>query len=192
MFTFPHCDVPLDSIIGLFTKDHDWDDVEYLIACDEKHADGEQHRHVLVKYISSHNMGRKAQAYLFDIVKSWDVKEDTSADNINYCFISDMYHKDDIECDADWIPQPGKDVEDKFIKGSFLRRWHPNIQAVKSPKDAVKYVKKDGEWKEYGRCPWNIKYSKQELNKLLLTHDLNSLVDEGIISLFSLANLKKQ
>lgn len=190
LVTYPHCDVPLDELQRLFTRAHEWEDVEYAIFAAEKHEDGEEHRHIFLKYIGGHNLPRGYMPWLFDIVRSWDIEEGKE-ENVAYNWIVELFGRDDCMKNEDYLPQPGKDEEDKFIPGAFLRRWHPNIEGVRSPKDAIKYCKKEGKFKEYGKCPWNIKLSKAEMNKLIIEGNLNELVEQGAVSLFSLPNLQR-
>ena len=65
-----------------------------------------------------------------------------------------------------------------------LKVCHGNYQAAKSPRNAIKYVKKDGNFKEWGVCPYKEKMSTAERSKMFLCEDLNKLVEKGELSLF--------
>lgn len=71
------------------------------------------------------------------------------------------------------------------------RRFHPNIKTCKSPKDAITYVRKEGEFATYGLCPYKVRLSTREKNELLLSKPLHSLVEEGELSIFQVPQLKK-
>lgn len=70
-------------------------------------------------------------------------------------------------------------------------KYHCNIQHVNSPKEAIRYVKKSGEYIEWGICPYADALSMAEKNKLLQEKKLNELVEEGIISIFKISQLDK-
>lgn len=74
-----------------------------------------------------------------------------------------------------------------FDVGSF----HPNIEHIRSPKDAIKYVKKGGEYSTFGICPFKDQLTRKEQNELLQSKSLCSLVDEGIISLYQIPSIKR-
>lgn len=69
--------------------------------------------------------------------------------------------------------------------------YHPNIKGTRSPKEAIKYVKKDGCWITYGQCPYKECLSTKEKNSLLRETSLLDLVESGDLSIFKVAQLKK-
>lgn len=69
--------------------------------------------------------------------------------------------------------------------------YHPNIQSVRSPKDAIDYVKKNNQYITYGVCPYKEIMSTKEKNKLYLETSLKSLVENGQISIFKMVQLEK-
>lgn len=69
--------------------------------------------------------------------------------------------------------------------------YHPNIEACRSPKDAIKYVKKQGAFITYGTNPYLDTLSQKEKNELLLKKDLKELVENGEISIYKLPALQK-
>lgn len=71
------------------------------------------------------------------------------------------------------------------------RVYHCNIQSVKSPKDAIHYVKKDGKYIEFGMCPYKVPLSCAEKNKLLQSTSLHELVESGMVSIFKIPQLQK-
>lgn len=71
------------------------------------------------------------------------------------------------------------------------QQYHCNIKTAKSPKDAIKYVKKDGKYITRGTCPFTECLSRKEKNALLQTKKLNALVEDGEISIFKIPQLFK-
>lgn len=69
--------------------------------------------------------------------------------------------------------------------------YHCNIQSVRSPKDAIDYVKKEGQFSTYGICPYKEHMSTKEKNQLLLQTSSKTLVENGTISIFKLVQLEK-
>ena len=69
--------------------------------------------------------------------------------------------------------------------------YHPNIEYIKSPKDAIKYVKKDGNYITSGTCPFKDELTTKEKNELLQSKSLQELVEEGTISLKSVPAIKR-
>jgi hypothetical protein len=67
--------------------------------------------------------------------------------------------------------------------------YHGNYQAAKSPKEAYNYVRKDGEFIELGETTIKKKLSAREKNELILTQNLEDLVEDGTISIYSYRNL---
>lgn len=67
--------------------------------------------------------------------------------------------------------------------------YHGNYQAAKSPKEAYNYVKKDGNFIEVGTTTIKQKMTIREKNELMLTQNLEELVMDGTISLYSYKNL---
>lgn len=70
-------------------------------------------------------------------------------------------------------------------------KYHCNIQHVKSPKEAIRYVKKGGDYIQWGVCPVVDELSTEEKNKLFRTKKLNELVDKGMVSIFKISQLDK-
>ncbi|ANC51561.1 replication associated protein [Bovine faeces associated circular DNA virus 2] len=71
------------------------------------------------------------------------------------------------------------------------RVYHCNIQSVKSPKDAIQYVKKNGHFITYGICPWKVPLTMAEKNELLQSKSLHELVESGMVSIFKIPQLQK-
>lgn len=69
--------------------------------------------------------------------------------------------------------------------------YHPNLEHVKSPKEAIRYVKKEGNYIVYGRCPYTECLSCQEKNRLLREKSLLELVENGDVSIFKVPQLQK-
>lgn len=69
--------------------------------------------------------------------------------------------------------------------------YHPNLESVKSPKDAIRYVKKDGNFITYGICPFKECISTKEKNELLEKKKLAELVESGEVSIFKIPQLQK-
>lgn len=69
--------------------------------------------------------------------------------------------------------------------------YHPNIEACRSPKEAIKYVKKYGNFITYGTNPYLDVLSQKEKNELLLQKNLQELVESGQLSIFKLPALEK-
>lgn len=69
--------------------------------------------------------------------------------------------------------------------------YHCNIQGTSNVKDWINYVKKDGDWIDWGTNPINAsKLSKEEFNKkIMLSENLNDLVDTGVINIKELPRL---
>ena len=190
LITWPHCDVPKDVALDLL-KDH-WEAI-YIVVAHERHADGASHLHAYVKLVESHSIPRKKMHYIYDIVKQWQLSDEGSVepDNISYRWAKQWFDEEDLEQSADYIPKAGEDVKDVIINSIWWRRWHPNIEPVRSPKDALKYVKKHGDIISWGICPCKETLTKKEKNALLLTTNLTKLVDDGEIGLLALPQLKK-
>lgn len=69
--------------------------------------------------------------------------------------------------------------------------YHCNIKSCKSPKDAIRYVKKDGNYITNGTCPYKDCYTTLEKNKLLESKKLSELVECGELSIFKVPQLQK-
>ena len=69
--------------------------------------------------------------------------------------------------------------------------YHGNYQVAKAPKDALRYVQKDGVFREIGTCPFKSLMTTAEKNEMYLTKCLEDLVDSGDVSLFKYAQLMK-
>lgn len=189
MITWPHCDVPKDIILELL-RDH-WIST-YICVAAEKHADGEEHRHAYVKCSEGHSIPRKKMPYIYDIVKRWQISDSGNVSDVEFRWASQFFEKEDLkEKNCPFIPKPGEDFHDPVIQSVMWRRWHPQIEVVKSPKDALKYVKKHGDIISWGICPCKETLTRKEKNDLLLNTNLTKLVDDGNIGLLALPALKK-
>lgn len=69
--------------------------------------------------------------------------------------------------------------------------YHCNIKSCRSPKDGIRYTKKDGNFCVKGTCPYKDCISTAEKNKLLQQKRLMELVDSGEISLYKVPTLAK-
>lgn len=188
LITWPHCDVPKDVVLELM-RDH-WL-FTYCVVAHEKHEDGASHIHCYVRFSEPHSIPRKKMGYVFDIVKRWTVSDSGNSSQIEYRWAKDFFDKSDLKKKMDYIPKPGADRQDEVLKSMFWRRWHPEIEAVKSPKDAIKYVKKHGDIISEGICPVTQCLTRKEKNKLLIEKNLRELVDDGDVGLMALPNLKR-
>lgn len=72
-----------------------------------------------------------------------------------------------------------------------IQGYHCNIEASRSPKKALQYVKKDGQYQEFGCCPFIDSLSTSQKNKILIESNIVDLIDEGQISLLKLPQLSK-
>lgn len=68
---------------------------------------------------------------------------------------------------------------------------HCNIQSVKSPKDAIRYCKKYGQFITKGVCPFSDCVTTKEKNDLLKSKPLSELVEDGDVSIFKIPQLAK-
>lgn len=68
---------------------------------------------------------------------------------------------------------------------------HCNIQSCKSPKDAIRYVKKDGQFITKGVCPFTECITTKEKNDLFKSKSLVDLVENGDVSIFKIPQLAK-
>ncbi len=117
-------------------------------------------------------------------------------DNLSYLCVSDELHKTgdphrhafirlnksiNVYSTTFDIPIPDTDLT-----------WHGNYQSCRRPKEALKYVQKDGKFIEYGTYPFSIvKTTKEEKNDILLHENLEDLVESGDISLYKYVQIKK-
>lgn len=69
--------------------------------------------------------------------------------------------------------------------------YHGNYQSAKAPKEALRYVKKDGAYREIGHCPFKDLLTTAEKNELYLSSKLEELVESGEISLHQYPSLMK-
>ena len=69
--------------------------------------------------------------------------------------------------------------------------YHCNVRSCKSPKDAIRYVKKDGCFISSGTCPFTECLSTKEKNELLQSKSLSDLVANGEVSIFKVPQLQK-
>lgn len=115
---------------------------------------------------------------------------------IKYMICSKEFHQDGEEHHHVFVSlqAPLRLKRDDMTKLDLVegeRTFHPNIKSCKSPKDAINYVKKDGEYITYGQCPYNIPLSTKEKNELLLSAPLHQLVESGVLSIFKVPQLQK-
>lgn len=133
-----------------------------------------------------------------EFVQAWMCMKDKFIKNncINYMVISEEKHQDGgghLHCFIN-LTAPTKFTRtemtdlDIYYQGTY---YHPNIESVKSPKDAVRYVMKDGNYIEYGVCPWTNVMSRKQKNELLQKKNLLELVEEGSISIYQVPTLNK-
>lgn len=128
------------------------------------------------------------------------------ADNgIKYVIVSREFHQDGEEHhhavimleSAIHLKRTDMNILDLLIdnRGTFdlenPQYYHPNIQSVKSPKESIRYVKKDGQYITYGICPFKECLSTKEKNELFLSKNIKELVENGEISIFKLPQLEK-
>lgn len=67
---------------------------------------------------------------------------------------------------------------------------HADVEECRSLTNWINYVKKDGEWIEWGTNPVvSAKLTREELNKKIIAEDLDKLVDTGIIALKDLPRI---
>lgn len=119
---------------------------------------------------------------------------------IQYVIVAQENHQDGAEhihvflalTEAIRIKSNEMDVFDIVDEDEPDRRvYHCNIQSVKSPKDAIQYVKKNGHFITYGICPWKVPLTMAEKNELLQSKTLHELVESGMVSIFKVPQLKK-
>lgn len=67
-------------------------------------------------------------------------------------------------------------------------RYHPNIQSMKCPSRGIDYVKKHGDFDEFGICPIKQKLSKRDTNLAFINGNWKGLVLNGDISIGNLKN----
>lgn len=76
-------------------------------------------------------------------------------------------------------------------KDGVPQTYHCNIKSCKSPKDAINYVKKHGNYVTKGTCTVKGAISTKEKNALLRERSLVELVENGEVSIFKIPQLKK-
>lgn len=130
--TFPRCPIEKEDMLshlkGCFASDSE---INYLLVCQELHADGGLHLHAFIQLKMSINL-------------------------------KDMTRFD-------------------FKLGEIV--YHCEIEEATSVKNWINYVKKDGNWIDWGTNPLTgAKLTRKELNELVLHEDLVKLVDNGTIN----------
>ena len=155
--------------------------------------------------------GRHAKTWLLtypkcSLSKDWLLKEFREHDieyfkgaHIKYMIICEEKHQSgDSHLHAfimlDKEIKIGKKDMNRFDMWDYLNsetklEWHPNIEYCNSPKDAIRYVKKDGNFCTHGICPYQELLSQKEKNELLQKEQLSQLVEEGTISLYKVPTL---
>lgn len=123
-------------------------------------------------------------------------KEKIKEHGIRYMVICQEHHQDGgehlhvfIQLEAPM--RLGKKDMEEFDYDTEDTLYHPNIQSCRSPKDAIKYVKKDGNYWEYGICPYVEVMSTKQKNDLIRNKNILDLVEEGSISLYQVPTLHK-
>lgn len=122
--------------------------------------------------------------------------QDRFSENINYICISAELHVDGSPHRHGFInfKEPVKFTTNLFDISNSVEggpSYHGNYQVAKAPKDALRYVKKDGIFREVGTCPFKTLMTTAEKNEMFLTQCLEDLVDSGDVSLFKYAQLLK-
>lgn len=122
--------------------------------------------------------------------------QDKFTEKIQYVCVATEYHQDGSPHRHAFIAlkEPVKFEVDLFDIHNSIEGapdYHGNYQVAKAPKDALKYVKKDGAFREIGQCPFKSLMSTAEKNEMYLTQCLEDLVDSGDVSLFKYAQLMK-
>lgn len=120
--------------------------------------------------------------------------QDKLGENLVYCCIASELHKEGQPHRHVFLALKEAIKADQFTFDMPNQReqgpvFHGNYQVARSPKDALAYVKKDGDIVEFGECPYKEKMSTAEKNRLFLSRPLEELVDEGEISLYSYKQL---
>lgn len=165
LLTYPQCDLDLEDMKARLIRIIEEKDnrIVYGIICSEKHQSGILHRHVFMQLENVLKLGKKNMD-TFDL----------QADNRSHWAVDDMGMSELI------IPN---NLENN--------KYHPNIKNVKSPKDAIRYVKKHGEYITWGICPYKMEISTKEKNELLKGKTLLQLVEDGDVSIFKIPQLQK-
>lgn len=131
--TYPRCPIEKEDMLvhlkGCFASDTE---INYIIVCQELHADGGLHLHAFIQLKMAINL--------------------KTMERFNFRLGDKVYNA--------------------------------NIEEANSVKNWIMYCKKGTNWIEWGTNPLNTaKLTRKELNELVLTEDLNKLVDDGIINL---------
>lgn len=72
-----------------------------------------------------------------------------------------------------------------------LENHHCHVEAARSPKRTLDYIRKDGHVLEFGECPFKAKMTVRQINELVKDGKLKELVDIGQISIYSLPSYCK-
>lgn len=188
LFTYPHCDITKEVAMGLF-KDKFKENLKYCVVAEEKHQDGEAHLHVLVMLREQVYFKRADVQEGYDFIKKWWVNGIETVETIWGWFLEDICVADlasTSDCKA------GQDYKSTVSSNMWYRRFHCNVEGVRSPKNSIDYCKKEGNYAEYGEKPQSQKeLDRKARNKLLLETPLEKLVEDGEISIMAVSNLKK-
>lgn len=189
LITYPHCDIPNERLSEIIRGIHRFDGkIRYMSVATEKHQDGEEHKHVFIMLFEMQKFKRDDIECQLDLIKRWFVREDgTTYDTMWDRLLDGMFVADCI----DDLPKAGKDIESNIASNLWYRRFHCNIEGVRSPKHAISYCQKENNYIEYGELPFEKKLTKAEKNKLLMETPLEELVDKGVVSIFAICQLKK-
>lgn len=189
LITYPHCDISKEMLMELVKTHKKFEGkIKYVVACTEKHKDGTEHKHVLVMLLEPIYISRVDCEAAWDLFKEWRITNDGELmeGSMHWKWLKDHFRVDYI----DDYPACGKDIKDEGLENCFYRRFHCNIEGVRSPKGSIDYVKKDGDWIEFGKGPEK-KLTKKEKNELLMEKPLIDLVHDGDISIYHVNQLKR-
>lgn len=182
LFTYPHCDAPKEEVMTLLLEHPKLVSagLKYMVICEEKHQNGEQHLHAYVHLEAPIRISQRELRFMYDIlsIRTKYLTKDL-AEEFDYGF---------RWCDATDDYGCGEDIIDN---DKIIRRFHPNVESCRSLKKSIAYVKKHGNYITYGICPIIESMTRGEKNKLLLETSLPKLVDSGEISLYKITALKK-
>lgn len=67
--------------------------------------------------------------------------------------------------------------------------YHADVQAIQSLKGSIEYVKKDGNWREYGECPIKtIQLDKKQKMQFIRDHSIDELFESGLFGITEMKN----
>lgn len=110
-----------------------------------------------------------------------------------YVCVSRELHKDgDPHLHAAVLLEHAADIKRSDMLD--LGAYHGNYQPMKKPDEWIKYVRKGGDYVEYGKYLTKDEKKQQataEKNEILKTKTIRQCVDEGLVSLMHADNLRK-